>query len=212
MHLNSNVRNNFWSPESGQPTHPTFPVLTNDTGIPSVVRIPNVMVIFDPLSCTACLHQIHPTDWLFLHDKIKLLPVPLCSCLLVRLHDPPPEALLEPSGTLPPSCPCIIHFLQGSQVMFTETILFHVSCSLGTSDLLYLIPGFLCGPGSIIVLPGTILVEARPALFLSQGLGVGHSFWLNAVPPALPITGSFIIVSEFKYHSPGMPFLTLVTL
>lgn len=160
-----------------------------------------------------CLFASNPSNRLVVPSwQNKVAP---CTSLqlspLVRLHDLPPEGLLEPSGTLPPSCPCIIRFLQGSQVMFTETILFHVSCSLGTSDLLYLIPGFLCRPGSIIVLPGTILVEARPALFLSQGLGVGHSFWLNAVPPALPITGSFIIVSEFKYHSPGMPFLTLVT-
>lgn len=123
MHLNLNVQNNFWSLKNGQPTHPTFPVLTNDTTIPSVVQVPNLMVSVIPLYCLFASNS--STEWLVVRDKIKLSFLPLCSYpLWSGCTISPLKRCWSPLALYLTLALCIIRFLQSSEMILTETTVF----------------------------------------------------------------------------------------
>lgn len=177
MHLNLNVWSKFWSPKSGQSTHPPFPVLTNDTTIPSEVQVPDLMVSLIQLSCTACLHLIHQQSGCSFMTEWNCPSFPLQLPPLVQAAWSLPWSIVEPSGTLSLSCP-LYNTFSAEQTIFTETTLFCVSFSLGTSHLLCQSPDSCVSLDRSFSSSGTTLL-VRPALSLSQGLCVGHSLWLK---------------------------------
>lgn len=174
MHLNLNVWSKFWSPNSGQSTHPPFPVLTNDTTIPSEVQVPDLMVSLIQLSCTACLHLIHQQSGCSFMTEWNCPSFPLQLPLLVQVAWPLPWSIVEPSGTLSLSCPLYNTFSaeQSNNLYRNHTVL----CLFfpGNFTPALPIPRFLCQPGLIILLIWYHSLGIRPALSLSQGLCVGH--------------------------------------
>lgn len=82
-----------------------------------------------------------------------------------------PEAWPWPVGTRPPSCPCVRHFLQSSQMSFTETTPLSSLIAQNLPAVLYgkfltwfTHPGFLPWPLSHLLLISAIVLPAGKAL------------------------------------------------